>query len=84
MARLDRLGPAKEIAQIAAVIGQQLSYVLLANVVPCSAAELATGIQRLIDAGLAFRQSRANDPGYSFKHALLRDVAYENLLRARR
>src|ERR1700736_3184943 len=82
MARLDRLGPAKEIAQIAAVIGQQFSYALLETVAP--AAEVETGIARLVDAGLAFPQSRASEPSYSFKHALLRDVAYDNLLRGRR
>lgn len=84
MARLDRLGPAKEIAQVAAVIGQQFSYGLLEMVSSAPAADVATGIARLVDAGLAFPQTRSNDPSYSFKHALLRDVAYDNLLRGRR
>jgi class 3 adenylate cyclase/tetratricopeptide (TPR) repeat protein len=84
MARLDRLGPAKEIAQVAAVIGQQFSYALLETVSPTSAAEVATGVTRLVDAGLAFPQSRASEPSYSFKHAMMRDVAYDNLLRGRR
>ncbi len=84
MARLDRLGPAREIAQVAAVIGQQFSHALLAAVVSYSAAELAAGLLQLIEAGLAYRQTRATESGYSFRHALLRDVAYENLLRARR
>jgi class 3 adenylate cyclase/tetratricopeptide (TPR) repeat protein len=84
MARLDRLGPAKEIAQVAAVIGQQFSYALLEMVSPASAADVASGIARLVDAGLAFPQSRASEPSYSFKHALMRDVAYDNLLRGRR
>jgi class 3 adenylate cyclase/tetratricopeptide (TPR) repeat protein len=84
MARLDRLGPAKEIAQIASVIGQQFSYALLEAVTPASASDVATGIARLIDAGLAFPQSQVGEPSYSFKHALLRDVAYDNLLRGRR
>jgi class 3 adenylate cyclase len=84
MARLDRLGPAKEIAQVAAVIGQQFSYTLLEAVSPASAADVAAGIARLVDAELAFPQSRATEPSYSFKHALMRDVAYENLLRGRR
>jgi class 3 adenylate cyclase/tetratricopeptide (TPR) repeat protein len=84
MARLDRLGPAKEIAQVAAVIGQQFSYALLETVSPASAADVATGIARLVDAGLAFPQSQASEPSYSFKHALMRDVAYDNLLRGRR
>ena len=84
MARLDRLGPAKEIAQVAAVIGQQFSYALLEAVTPDSAGDVATGIARLVDAGLAFPQSQASEPSYSFKHALMRDVAYDNLLRGRR
>src|SRR6266436_9153756 len=84
MARLDRLGPAKEIAQVASVIGQQFSYALLEAVTPASAGDVATGIARLVDAGLAFPQSQASEPSYSFKHALMRDVAYDNLLRGRR
>ena len=82
MARLDRLGPAKDIAQVASVIGQQFSPELLAAVVPYSGEELSTALQRLVDAGLAYRTGRPADETYSFKHALLRDVAYENLLRA--
>src|SRR5205814_7818620 len=84
MARLDRLGPAKEIAQIAAVIGQHFSYALLEMVSSGSAVDVGTSIARLVDAGLAFPQSRATEPSYSFKHALMRDVAYDNLLRGRR
>jgi class 3 adenylate cyclase/tetratricopeptide (TPR) repeat protein len=84
MARLDRLGPAKEIAQTAAVIGQQFSYSLLEMVSSASAADVSTGIARLVDAGLMFPQSHRAEPSYSFKHALMRDVAYDNLLRARR
>jgi len=84
MARLDRLGPAKEIAQVAAVIGQQFSHALLEAVSLASAADVSMGVARLIDAGLAFPQSRASERSYSFKHALMRDVAYENLLRGRR
>ncbi|MBA3727068.1 MAG: AAA family ATPase, partial [Armatimonadetes bacterium] len=84
MARLDRLGPAKEIAQVAAVIGHRFSYALLEAVTTASAADVATGIARLVEAGLAFPQSRAVERGYSFKHALLRDVAYDNLLRGKR
>jgi tetratricopeptide (TPR) repeat protein len=84
MARLDRLGPAKEIAQVAAVIGHQFSYELLKRVSPASATEIEAGIARLVDAGLAFPQSRTLERSYTFKHALMRDIAYDNLLRARR
>jgi class 3 adenylate cyclase/predicted ATPase len=84
MARLDRLGPAKEIAQIAATIGRQFSHALLAAVAQVGAGELDTALARLSEARLVFPQSRAIEPSYSFKHALTRDVAYDSLLRARR
>jgi class 3 adenylate cyclase/predicted ATPase len=85
LARLDRLGNAKEVAQIAAVIGQQFSHALLAAVVSYPAAELAAALMRLMEAGLAYRRGGPGaEASYSFKHALVRDVAYENLLRTRR
>ena len=84
MARLDRLGPAKEVAQIAATIGRQFAHALLAAVAPLSPGELDTALGRLAEASLVFPQTRAIEPTYSFKHALTRDVAYDSLLRARR
>lgn len=84
MARLDHTGPAKEIAQIAAVIGQQFSYALLQTVARGSTMDVESGIARLVEAGLMFAQTRSTEPGYAFKHGLIRDVAYDNLLRARR
>ena len=83
MARLDRLGPAKEIAQIAAVIGQQFPRSLL-DIVAERADDIEGGLLHLIEAGLVFVQSRATGPAYRFSHALMRDIAYENLLRSRR
>jgi len=84
MARLDRLGPAKEIAQIAATIGRQFARALLAAVAPMSDGELDLALARLMQASLVFPQARAMEPTYSFKHALTRDVAYDSLLRTRR
>lgn len=84
MERLDRLGTAKEIAQVAAVIGQQFSHALLASVVSLSDGELRTGLEQLVAVGIAHRQGDGSGSTYRFKHALLRDIAYENLLRARR
>ncbi len=84
MARLDRLGPAKEIAQIAAVIGRQFPYALLAAITEASDSELQAALARLAEAGLVFPQSRATEPTYAFRHALTRDVAYDSLLRTRR
>jgi predicted ATPase len=75
MARLDRLGPAKEIAQIAATIGRQFSHALLAAVAQVDAGELHIALARFSEAGLVFPQSRAIEPSYSFKLALMRDVA---------
>jgi class 3 adenylate cyclase/tetratricopeptide (TPR) repeat protein len=84
MARLDRLGPAKEVAQIGAAIGREFSHTLLAAVVRKPEAELASALDRLIAAGLLFRQGVPPHATYLFKHALLRDAAYGCLLRSRR
>jgi class 3 adenylate cyclase/predicted ATPase len=81
MARLDRLGPAKELAQIGAAIGREFSLPLLAAVVCKPKAELKTALDRLISAGLLLRQRGAPHAIYSFKHALVRDAAYGTLLR---
>jgi predicted ATPase/class 3 adenylate cyclase len=84
MARLDRLGEAKEIAQIAAVIGRQFPRALLAAVVPAYAVGLDAAVARLVESEIVFPQPEAFETCYSFKHALMRDAAYDSLLRARR
>jgi predicted ATPase len=84
MARLDRLGPAKEMVQIAAAIGREFSHALLAAVVRKQEAELGLALDRLIQAGLLFRQGVPPHATYVFKHALVQDVAYSTLLRSRR
>jgi class 3 adenylate cyclase/predicted ATPase len=81
MARLDRLGPAKEVAQIGAVIGREFSHALLAAVVRKPEAELQSALDRLVEAGLVFRQGVAPHTSYLFKHALVQDAAYGTLLR---
>ena len=81
MARLDRLGPAKEVAQIGAAIGREFSHALLAAVVRKPEAELNSALDRLIDAGLLFRQGVPPHATYLFKHALVQDAAYGTLLR---
>ena len=70
MARLDRLGAAKEVAQIGAAIGREFSHALLGAVVGKPEAELGSALDRLIDAGLLFRQGVAPHATYLFKHAL--------------
>src|SRR5262244_3350742 len=85
MARLDRLGgPAKELAQIAAVIGREFSHALLASVVRQPEAELRSALDRLIAAGLLFRRGVPPHATYLFKHALVQDAAYGTLLRESR
>ena len=81
MARLDRLGPAKEVAQIGAAIGREFSHPLLAAVVHKPEAELASALDRLMAAGLLFRQGTPPHATYLFKHALVQDAAYGTLLR---
>ena len=81
MARLDRLGPAKEVAQIGAAIGREFSHALLAAVARKPDAELVSALDRLIAAGLMFRQGVPPHASYLFKHALVQDAAYGTLLR---
>jgi len=81
MARLDRLGPAKEVAQIGAAIGREFSHALLSAVVSKPEAEFAPALDRLLAAGLLFRQGAPPHATYLFKHALVQDVAYGTLLR---
>jgi predicted ATPase len=85
MARLDRLGgPAKELAQIAAVIGREFSHALLASVVGQPEKGLTSALDRLIAVGLLFRQDMPPHATYLFKHALVQDAAYGTLLRGPR
>src|SRR5215469_632285 len=85
MARLDRLGQAtKEIAQIAAAIGREFPYELLAPVAERGEAELQKGLVRLGEAGLIFSRGAPPHATYLFKHALVRDAAYGSLLTRRR
>jgi predicted ATPase len=81
MARIDRLGPAKELAQIGAAIGREFSHALLAAVVRKPEPELAASLDRLLRAGLLFRKGVPPHATYLFKHALVQDAAYGTLLR---
>jgi len=83
-ARLDRLGEAREIAQVAAVIGRQFSLPLLEAVSPKPGAELEAALAKLVATGIVFPEGGGTEQRFSFKHALLRDAAYESLLMARR
>jgi predicted ATPase/class 3 adenylate cyclase len=84
MARLDRLGPVKEVAQIGAVIGREFSQELLAAVAPISANLLSGALEKLVSSELVFRRGAPPEATYNFKHALVQDAAYRSLLRSRR
>jgi predicted ATPase len=84
MARLDRLGPAKEVAQIGSAIGREFSHALLVAVVRKPERELQSALDRLNQAGLLFRQGVPPHANYLFKHALVQDAAYGTMLRSRR
>ena len=84
MARLDRLQPIKEVAQTAAVIGRDFDYRTLAAVSGLGDASLEDALGQLVAAELVFRRGVPPDASYTFKHALVRDAAYESLLLRRR
>ena len=85
VARLDRLGPvAKDIVQRGAVIGREFGYELLALTTGLATAQLCDALDPLVDSGLVFVRGTPPDAVYTFKHALVRDAAYETLLRSRR
>jgi class 3 adenylate cyclase/predicted ATPase len=81
MARLDRLGPAKGVAQVAAAIGRRFSHALLAYAARLPEPELNSALDRLVQSGLLLRQGSPPHATYLFKHALVQDAAYGTLLR---
>ncbi|MGO8919245.1 MAG: adenylate/guanylate cyclase domain-containing protein [Stellaceae bacterium] len=84
MARLDRLASVKEIAQIGAAMGREFSHALLHAVAAVDETMLRSALVQLEDAKLVFRSGEPPDARYTFKHSLVRDTAYESLLRSRR
>lgn len=84
VARLDRLAPVREVAQTAACLGREFDHALLAAVSSLPAPRLARALDQLVAAELLFRFGDATEARYSFKHALVRDVAYATLLNSRR
>ena len=83
-ARLDRLGTAREVAQVGAVIGRGFSYPLVRAVAGMDDAPLQVALDRLAEADILLVQGLPPDSDYRFKHALIQDAAYENLLKSRR
>jgi class 3 adenylate cyclase/tetratricopeptide (TPR) repeat protein len=84
MARLDHLGPVKEVAQTAAVIGRAFLREVLAAAATLDEAGLEAALSRLVAAGLIYRRTIADGITYEFKHALVRDAAHQSLLKSRR
>ncbi|MEX3011521.1 adenylate/guanylate cyclase domain-containing protein [Hoeflea sp. TYP-13] len=84
MSRLDRFPDVKEVAQAAACIGREFDFPLLAQIVDRKEPELASALDRLIAAELVFRRGSTAAGGFIFKHALVRDAAYESLLKRKR
>jgi predicted ATPase len=83
-ARLDRLGPAREVAQVGSVIGRGFSYNLLRAVADMDDAPLQGALEKLAEADILLVQGLPPESDYRFKHALIQDAAYENLLKSRR
>jgi class 3 adenylate cyclase/tetratricopeptide (TPR) repeat protein len=84
LARLDRLAPVREVAQIGAVLGRQFSHDLIGAVAPMPPARLEDALAQLVSAELIYRRGTPPDAEYTFKHALVQDAAYSTLLRGRR
>jgi class 3 adenylate cyclase/ABC-type lipoprotein export system ATPase subunit len=84
MARLDRLGRAKDIAQIASVFGRQFSFALLEAIADASPGDLREALVRLRESGLVFEAGDEDGLSYSFNHSLVQEAAYESLSRGRR
>jgi class 3 adenylate cyclase/predicted ATPase len=84
LARLDRLAPVKEVAQIGAAIGREFSHALLAAVASQPEPELQTALDQLVAAELVFRRGTLPEASYTFKHALVQEAAYGTLLKSRR
>jgi tetratricopeptide (TPR) repeat protein len=84
LARLDRLAPVREVAQIGAALGRQFSHELIAAVAPMPQPQLDDALGQLVGAELIYRRGTPPDAEYTFKHALVQDAAYSTLLRSRR
>jgi predicted ATPase/class 3 adenylate cyclase len=84
MSRLDRLGPAKEVAQIASVVGREFSYEMMLAIASIPEDDLQSALAKLADAELIYARGVPPEATYSFRHALIQDAAYYALLKSRR
>ena len=84
MARLDRLGPVKGLAQLGATLGREFAYALLQAVSPWDEGTLQRGLQQLVEAEFLYQQGLPPQATYRFKHALIQEAAYQSLLKSTR
>ena len=84
MARLDRLGPAKQVAQLGATLGREFAYEVLQAVAPLEEATLQQGLAQLVEAELLYQRGLPPRAQYTFKHALIQEAAYQSLLTSTR
>ncbi len=84
MARLDRLAPVREIAQLGATLGREFSYELIQAISPLDEATLQEGLRQLVEAELVYQRGVPPQATYLFKHALIQDAAYQSLLKNKR
>ena len=84
MARLDRLAPVKELAQLGATLGREFSYEVLHAVSPLDEGSLQQGLRQLVEAELLYQRGLPPHATYLFKHALIQDTAYQSLLKSKR
>ncbi len=84
MGRLDRLGEAKQVAQVAAVIGRDFPYPRLEAIAPTQELALREGLGRLVEVELVYQRGLPPKATYTFKHALVQDTAYQSLLESQR
>src|SRR5262249_23398851 len=84
LARLDRLAPTREVAQIGAALGRSFSHELISAVAGMPEQQLDDALQQLVRAELVFRRGAPPNAEYTFKHALVQDAAYSTLLRGAR
>ncbi|MBI3796033.1 MAG: AAA family ATPase, partial [Deltaproteobacteria bacterium] len=84
MARLDRLAPVREVAQMAATLGREFSYDLLQSVSPLDEVSLPQALAKLVEAEVLYQRGLPPQARYIFKHALIQDAAYQSLLRSKR
>jgi class 3 adenylate cyclase/predicted ATPase len=84
MARLDRLGTARQVAQLGAMLGREFSYALIHAVSPFDETSLSQALATLVDAEVLYQRGVPPQTRYLFKHALIQEVAYHSLLRGTR